>query len=747
MSFLRDMFSNQVCALAKRITGLITIVAMITTAPSAFANPDWGPDADVPLELPPVPERPGSVEYSQILAGIATIMEKLSDPETDMVTLGLSLGSDPDAAFDFARDRLRTEPYTGSLRAPQAVLAAGGGNPQDKAEFLMQLFETMGFDARIASASLPAELAADRFSDVCRDRTYSPWPLRLAGLQDQAAARLQARARRDFDALEAALADIVPGASDAIKSPQTHYWVQMRDGDGWRDYDPSFPDARPGEAFVQPLALSRGGTDPHRVRISVKVESLRDGRLRETSVLSQEFTARQIAGAAMHLGFGPEAPGTGGLVADKLSASLGMQAAMRPVLLVDGEQFQGSTFAAPGRAEPGLFGENSLPPVTAVWLELESITPDATPRKAQRMIVDLVPASRRAGDTVPTPEELLTPAPGIRYPAALESVRDIVVSHGGLDPRATAERMARSMLALPGLIEDAERGHPDPMLSLWMGWVRAESFAVASEALTRAYPTDRGCAYVGRPRVFLTTLGVANSDGGATGSLDWALDGIDVAGPQGPPDPVAAWRLRLWHGTVQSALETTIGEVLTPDDEAVVQSTSLLLEGPLAVLDSEATGQLTRQSFAAARDHADGRILVSGDGSQNPPVWWRIDPQSGAADARMGEGGNVYNWATGHSGAAYSRMGIYYLDEASLRSWRLNPRGDIDAQVRRIERMLARERAAARNMQATQSQAKNEYSLLLRLVAIPISFMTGYVVGSSVLQGVHLALYGERYNP
>ncbi|WP_170418928.1 transglutaminase domain-containing protein [Ruegeria atlantica] len=747
MSFFKNMFSNRICALAKRITGWITIAALITSAPSALANPDWGPDTDAKQKLPPVVERPASVEYSQVLAGIATIMEKMAEPETDLVTLGLSLGSDPDAAFEFARDRLRTEPYTGSLRGPQAVLAAGGGNPQDKAEFLMHLLETMGFDARIASAELPVELAARRFSSVCRDRTYSPWPARMAGLQDQAVARLQARAKRDFDALETALAGIVPSSVASTMSSHSHYWVQMRDGEGWWDYDPSFSEARPGEAFVQPVALSRGGKNPHRVRISVKVESLRNGQLRETSVLSQEFTARQIAGAAMHLGFGPEAPGTGGLVADKLSASLGMQAAMRPILLVDGEQFRGSTFAAPGPAEPGLFGENLPPPVTAVWLELESITPDAAPRKARRMIVDLVPASRRALGTVPTPDELLTPAPGIRYPAALESVRDIVVSHGGLDPRATAERMARSMLALPGLIEDAERGHPDPMLSLWMGWVRAESFAVASEALTRAYPAGEECAFVGWPRVFLTTLGVGNADGGATGSLDWALDGIDVAGPQGEPDPVAAWRLRLWHGTVQSALETTIGEILTPDSEAVVQSTSLLLEGPLMALDSEAAGQLAGQSFAAARDLADGRILVSDNGSQHPPVWWRVDPQSGAADARMGEGGNVYNWATGHSGAAYSRMGIYYLDEASLRSWRLNPRGDIDAQIRRIERMLARERAAARNAQAAQSKANNEYSLLLRLVAIPISFMTGYVVGSSVLQGVHLALYGEVYNP
>ena len=747
MNFFKGILSDRLRKQCKHITCLSVFVALITTAQTAPADPDWAPSAETPTALPELPIRPESADYAQMLGGIATIMEQLSNPEADLIALGLSLGHDPDAAFEFARDQLRTEPYTGSLRAPQSVLAAGGGNPQDKAEFLMHLLETMGHDARLASADLPPDQSVRRFANVCIDKAYSPWPIRMAGLSDQAVKRLLARAKRDFAALETALSNSMSEvAAPAVPTP-AHYCVQMRDGDGWRNYDPSFPDALPGQSFVEPQALSRGSADPHLIRILVKTETLRNGRLSENTVLTQEFSAREISGAAIHLGFAPEAPGTGGLVADKLASSLGMQAAMRPVLVVDGTQIRGSTFSAPGQPEPGLFGQDPPSPVAAVWLELHSLTPDTAPRFARRAIVDLIPASLRANGTVPAPEQLLEPVPGIRYPAALESLRDIVVSHGGLDPRATAERLARGMLALPGLIEDAERGHADPLLAMWLGWVRAESFAVASETLTRAYPGDIACAFVGWPRIFLTTLGVGSASGGAVGSLDWALDGIEVTGPQGTPDPVAAWRLKLWHGVVQSALETTIGEILTPHPDAVIQSTSLLLEGPLTVLDVTAENSLALRSPAAARDGADGRLLISTTDPQDLPVWWRVDPQSGEADARFAEGGNVYNWVTGHSGVAYTRMGIYYLDEASLRSWRLNPRGDIGAQVRRIERMLERERAAARNLQAAQSKGTNEYSLLLRLVAIPISLATGYVIGSAVLQGVHLALYGEVYNP
>lgn len=81
--------------------------------------------------------------------------------------LAVQLGSDPEAAFRFVRDRIGTKPYSGTLRAPPAVRAASGGDTQDKAELLMRLLRSMGFDARIADAPVSGDIAARLLAATC----------------------------------------------------------------------------------------------------------------------------------------------------------------------------------------------------------------------------------------------------------------------------------------------------------------------------------------------------------------------------------------------------------------------------------------------------------------------------------------------------------------------------------------------------------------------------------------------------
>lgn len=315
---------------------------------------------------------------------------------------------------------------------------------------------------------------------------------------------------------------------------------------------------------------------------------------------------------------------------------------------------------------------------------------------------------------------------GERFPAELESLRHIVISNGGMSPRLAAARAVRELLALPEAIERAASGQPDLESLLWATWLQARRVALASEKLIDIRPNhEGGCAQIDRPRVMIWGLG---NSGQATPVqwFDWTLDGIGIAGG----DAIAQAETRLWHGAVQSALETEALMWLTLSEPDIFPPNT----GPMVPLTSAANEVAGSE---VASDEARG-FLTLADATTLPGYWWRLDPATGRADARAQSYGNaIYllptNYTNASSGASTSVSGTAQArntaDMARLGSQKFSE------EMSRLEDV----RQAERNR---KKGGGSGYLTILNNVSIPASIALGTTIAATVIGGLLYALYG-----
>ncbi len=586
--------------------------------------------------------------------------------------LALQFGTDPEAAFKYVRDRIRTEPYAGSLRAPSSVIAASGGGLQDKSELLMVLLRKMGLDARIAQAPMTDEIADRLRSGSCAmSLTPDPHIPQLLGLTPQATDLTIQRAQRDYGSLlNAASDDIDASGAFSNNFGTTHYWVQYRSAEGWRDLDPSVADMAAGDAFMQPAALSEGGADPHMVTIAVVTETLTGGKLREKTVLTYGIAARDAYEMPIQIGFMPAGAGLAGVLADKLGDAINLVPRIKPVFFLNWEAKIGDDFGQPGpsaSASAALGSAQQEDPVTAVWIDISSIAPAGETRTARRAVVDLLSAESRQSAFI-APDAVRQPQKGLRYAQELEGVRQIIVSNGGLDPTQDAARIAYIISSWEEIMTKIDDGTIQPDSLTWMIWTRVHSIAAGAERATRDLRSADGtiCAFSGHANVMTWGLAPKGVDGHIT-TIDWTIDGIDLTSALGEPDPQEAAAMRLWYGAVRSAVET---EALAPaqesDTDALqgVVSASTLLTGPLERLTPEAVAALGAMS---AQEDLDAGYILFGT-LQSPtliPAWWRISPSSGAADARLADLGN-FSFSFGGNGVNARPPGSPHFVDPSI---------------------------------------------------------------------------------
>ncbi|MCK0100728.1 hypothetical protein [Pseudohalocynthiibacter sp. F2068] len=429
----------------------------------------------------------------------------------------------------------------------------------------------------------------------------------------------------------------------------------MRLGADWVDLDPVLPNvafcATPAGTGVELVSAEPS----HEVTLTLEIERLRDGQFQREQILSKKFEVPDLVETPITLIFCPQTEGVGGIVTEALGGLQGQQSGMVATLLVNQTATRSKTFVAPGVAATttNFFAAEQEEIVTALRLRISSTAPGEPEQTEDRVIFDVVPEQlRSAGGEQVRVEDLVAPAAGIRFPASLESLRQVVLGNGGLSTKLASVRMLGVLADLPEAMRLADAGIPDPEIAVWNHWVQASLVALAAEELIRTRPVaaDGSCVLVDRPRVLIS--GIMSGPGGQPIHwVDWALDDVGIAGPA---EPGSAWRHRVWHRALQSALETEMlmDHVEAPDDAVPLLTHPLMPVDPILVW------------IEAVEDSERGfRIFASAD--MRPEEWWRIHPEMGRNDTRFRFLGNARPMNS-KPGLGTPRAGSSSISEAEM---------------------------------------------------------------------------------
>lgn len=633
----------------------------------------------------------------------------------ELEVLAQALGPEPEAAFAFVRDRLAFDPYPGLLRSAEGTLAARAGNSVDRALLLAALLRQHGHTTRLAFATLDDAAAG---SVLARSLAGVAMPLKGPGAGSVMALDAEAvltRARRDHALLVAALGEATTALGDqgelaSIDDVRVHAWVQLAMPDGtWLDLDTTLTDALPGQVLASPGTIADAVPDEQRqsvvVRVVVTLEE--SGTTTERNVLEEHLAAADAARADLWLTFAQEGAGMGSTLAGQLEAAM-----WQPLLLVDGESRRGEAFpvGASEEEDPDGFGSflgDGGARLAGLRLELESAAPGREPLREERILFD--------------PDGSLFELDPIE---ALSAMHHLLVSTGGSSLRDHAIGRAIAAGFAAHDLRDEELVAELPLHDILLPLAVADqTIVLASErlivdGLTRADVPGDLRAFVGRPRIFISTLAPYPAvEGGSAVITDLALDHLSVvtADADGPAGAVSQ---RLWYGVLQSALETEIvvrravavdPSTLTMRSVSLAMDEGLHLAGP----DELETGP------ALAREIAGGGDLVVLVGDQSDlATFWAIEPRTGLARSVMGpglrigfDGGGNYTNASG-GGPRYivdpkTANDMGYLKDGRNYLYRRKP--------------------------PIRCSGGPEYVVILGCISVPASWVAGITMGATIV--------------
>ena len=311
----------------------------------------------------------------------------------------LALSFDPDQAYEFVRDRIGFDPYEGVLRGAEGTLAARAGNALDRALLLAALLDAMGVEHRFAVADLD-DASVDRLLE--RALVAPPEPLPTPGIELTAldASAVATRATRDYARLREALGDrvdAIPGADANVmrEALRHHAWVQAAFGTGWRDLDPTLPDAVIGSTIVPPSETPASLPDDawHTVTLRVVAGTVGDAGLTEHTVIERTFRADEAAASDVFVTFVPYDANLGSVIAQALSGD----AEWVPLLVVETDVATGEPFAVSSRGTDVFGDPTEIVELATMRLIVERRAPDGSTSVAERVLLDRLPeeASQR----------------------------------------------------------------------------------------------------------------------------------------------------------------------------------------------------------------------------------------------------------------------------------------------------------------------------------------------------------------
>lgn len=689
----------------------------------------------VSAKLPELTSKlPDTIETGTVIDRIIETAETFSTHDYDLKALAKQLGENPAAAFEYVRDQIEFEPYSGSLRGAQGTLAGRAGNHLDRALLLKTLFDLQGTEARLAVGQLAAGSAAQLKQRSLQTSLFSDQDdpaLGLAGLRGSALARLTARAERDYVWLSNALGDqlnAVTPTDGADIERQNHAWVQVRTDGEWLDFDPTLKTAQPGETlgYFDKTITAPDQTDQHAINIKLVAESVAvDGKLSTSTVLERRLGAAEAAPAQIFLTFSPDmsSRGLGGIV----PKATGQEKGYQPLLMVDGKIEIGKKLPAHGQTESNaqdfFFGGSDAQSVlSALYLEITVASPGKQVRKS-RTLLDRIPDQDRAANTIATdrlaPFELIGDTPAI-----YGSAHQIVVSNGSNNPRETANSIAYAVDLFARELQDPDK-FKDASLHelLWPVGATNLALVLPAERFSVASLNDlTGLRFfVGSPRVYLLSIQprVKGDQLGRDFEIDLMHDSVSwVANSEIDPEQVVRRRLR--YGVTQQALETTVGEQRAQAagyESASVISASVVMAGDLKTISriDLTDGRYPPALGAAVRK---GQLALMSPGASE--TWWVFDPATGELSARLAPnlGGSKIIGTLPRSSAAGGGVGdIARQAPGQGGNWRLTKNGRIVPD--------------GPSSPATNSckGGTTEYTIVMCNVSIKISMTTGQAWG------------------
>jgi hypothetical protein len=535
----------------------------------------------------------------------------------------------------------------------------------DRAGLLGALLEQSGQRVRFARGVLDQNRARDLVLSMWAKRDDMPVsaPPDVAPEIKAIAETLPTAARRDYGLIQERLKslgvqqrrDSVPSLEVLTKEAQQHYWVQWSKDGKWIDLDPSFSDARPGQAYTKPDATfaTLPASIAHQVRVRIVVEEYTGSTASTRQVLTYSARAADLSGSDLVILHVPENwQGPASSPESAISQAVSDTGRVKPALLMGAQHVTGELFrpAMPPRGIGGIGsmlrggGARGVSGVgTAEFLEIDLVDPSGAVETVRREIFDVVGPARRAAGQSPTQEELQQ----AKAPDVKRSIYSLYVTTGRID--------AGHVMVGPS----ASPPSPDPNgidLRELLTWLNI-AFAVVSDSLaTRAGQPDRADVlfYPATPRLTIVDLEIG--DDSVRLRLDIRHDRARAVA--NGPQPESAVFARIQRGVLNGTLERTLLAYVsvpapgTAPLPGAAFSTSVLFDAAVAeqlkirALPQERSQVSGVHPDALARletDIARGHVAVAPErpasiGGTPRFAWWRIHPASGETTAVTDEG-------------------------------------------------------------------------------------------------------------
>lgn len=697
---LRRPSETSVHAEVWRLTAIATSFAIVLAAMPRFSRSS-GALASTAGTATPFGSSPPRRTAAEIDAALANSLRAVEDGEReaprdrwDPAYVAARVGPDPRRLFEWVRGSTFWIPYRGALRGAVGVLMDRSGNSLDRAVLLATLVTHARGTARLAHGSLPREAAVKLLPRLISARargtaaaqyrfeqvSLTPTLAAQSDALEKTRAQLQARVPGQAQRLAAAIGqrpndDLRARFERAIDALQDHWWVQVRDGEAWRDLDLL---GRDGAALVSPIETIDPDAVPdalrHQLIVRVVVEQWSAGALTERVALEQPLRPSELVGVPLSLQFTPlraptQPPPT------NLDSLQGLRTAALavhewvPVLMIGGNQVAQSALLDTGDlAKPGaeelvrqsgrdaagfakaagdLFNPGGPAPATpsappskilsAAWIDYEIRVPGSPTEKIRRPVFDLVGASAR-GPQVPAPrvDETAT----LTRSLALMMGTEILPIVSRFAPQYLVHLAGESLLANREILGLVARGAlPDDFARAEDLSKRIAPMPTPLYGLARArldWSRHSREIFIDRPNILTRHVFFSPAPAGLK-----LQDATDIVANEVGVDPLAsdAFAIRLEQGVFDTNAEALLRSD-RPDAanagsafESAATWTALTSATDPRLASLRVPDDVRRRM---ADDLAAGYVVVAPaapvpTGGDAFVGWWRVDPQSGHA--------------------------------------------------------------------------------------------------------------------